>query len=156
MTASTSQMTTGSASVTIARPAAEVFTALSDVTRMGEWSPENRGGRWLDVDGPARGARFEGDNEVKIGPLSVKRWTTTSEVTAYDPPSVFEFVTEGHTVWRFELAESADGVRVTESFSHPATTGVKRLLYSVLGSRRKAMVAGMERTLAALKAALEG
>ena len=39
-------MTQGSASTTINRPAAEVFAAVADVTRMGEWSPEeDRGER---------------------------------------------------------------------------------------------------------------
>ena len=34
------------------------------------------------------------DNEAKLGPITLKKWTTTSEITAYEPGEVFEFVTE--------------------------------------------------------------
>ena len=40
-----------------------VYTAISDVTRMGEWSEECYSCRWHDGhDGPAVGAIFDGDN----------------------------------------------------------------------------------------------
>ena len=44
---------TGHATVVIDRPADEVWAAVSDVGRIGEWSPENAGARWIDgADGP--------------------------------------------------------------------------------------------------------
>ena len=61
---------TGSASVHIDRPPAEVWAAVTDVTRMGEWSPECVAARWVGgATGPAAGAVFEGDNEAKVGKL---------------------------------------------------------------------------------------
>lgn len=45
-------------------PAERVWTMVSDLPRMGEWSPENVGGEWLgDASGPETGARFVGRNE---------------------------------------------------------------------------------------------
>lgn len=149
-------VTTGSASIVINRPIDEVFAVVTDITRMGDWSPESTGGRWLDdADGPGVGARFEGDNAFRVGPLVLKRWTTTSEVTACNPNVVFEFSTEGHTLWRYAFEEVDGGTRVTESFSHPPYTGVQALTYGILMQRRRAMTKGMEETLERLRAALE-
>ena len=146
---------TGMASITIDCSVSEVFAAITDVTRMGEWSPENTGARWVDAVGPALGAKFEGDNEAKLGPLTLKKWTTTSEVTAFEEPAVFEFVAEGYTKWRYEFSEGASGTTVTETVSYPAYSGIQKVLFNVLGSRQKQIVRGMEKTLAQLKASLE-
>jgi len=146
---------TGRAEATIARPPSEVFAAVADITQMGKWSPETVACRWVD-GGQTLGATFEGDNVAALGPITLKRWTTVSEVTAYDEPSVFEFVAEDTTTWRFQFSPEGDGTRVVESFTHPGVGGFQRVLYNMLGSRRKAMVKGMEETLGRLKASLEG
>jgi hypothetical protein len=39
-----------------------VYDLISDLPRMGGWSPESTGGRWLGGDGPSVGARFLGRN----------------------------------------------------------------------------------------------
>jgi hypothetical protein len=64
--------TTGQAQVHIdARPDA-VYTVVSDVTRMGEWSPETTKCEWIDgATGPAAGARFKGSNK-----RGFVRWST--------------------------------------------------------------------------------
>ena len=152
-------MTTGSASVTINRPAAEVWAAIADITRMGDWSPECTGGRWVgDATGPAVGAKFEGDNVAKVGKKVVKAWTTTSEVTACEPGSVFEFVAEGYTTWRYTFAPAGDGTpdakTVTESFSYSAK-GFQGFVYEYVLMRPRMMRKGMQRTLDRVKAALE-
>lgn len=150
-------MVEGSASIVIRRPAAEVFAALSDITRMGEWSPECVAGRWVPpATGPTLGARFEGDNVAAVGPVTLKRWTTTSEVTELVPDRVFEFSAEGYTTWRYELAEHDGSTTVTESYAHPPYAGWQRLVYGVLARRSAAMVKGMERTLTRLRDRLEG
>lgn len=47
----------------IAAAPERVWALVSDVTRTGEWSPENVGGTWLDgARGPAVRARFRGSN----------------------------------------------------------------------------------------------
>jgi len=154
--ATTTQPLTGSASITIDRSLAEVFAAVSDITRMGEWSPECVACRWAEgVDGPALGSEFSGDNVAKVGPLTLKKWTTTSEITAYEPDAVFEFVAEGYSTWRYELEDRGGSTVVTESFSFPPPEGVQKFLYETVMRRSKNMVKGMDATLGRLKAALE-
>ena len=149
-------MANASARTVINRPVSEVFAAIADITRMGEWSPECHAGRWVTpATGPALGAKFEGDNALALGPVTLKRWTTTSEVTAFEPGHTFEFVTEGYTTWRYELTGDDTSTTVTESFSYPPHTPAKKFLYDTLGRRSTAMVSGMQRTLDGLKRALE-
>lgn len=152
----TAQRLTGSASITIDRPVAEVFAAVSDITRMGEWSPECIACRWSDgVEGPAVGATFSGDNVATAGPITLKRWTTTSEVTRFEPDAVFEFVAEGHSTWRYEFEARDASTVVTESFSFPPPEGMQKFLYETVMRRSSSMVKGMDATLARIKAVLE-
>jgi uncharacterized protein YndB with AHSA1/START domain len=149
-------MIEGSASTVINRPSSQVFAAVTDITRMGEWSPECIGGRWVaPATGPAVGARFEGDNVAKIGPVTLKKWTTTSEITGYVPNQVFEFVAEEYTTWRYQLEDRDGATSVTESFSFPPYVGWQKLVYGVLAQRTKSMVKGAEQTLNRIKVALE-
>jgi uncharacterized protein YndB with AHSA1/START domain len=150
-----SSTTTGSATIVIDRPPAEVWAAIADVTRMGDWSPECIAGRWAGgADGPAVGARFEGDNVAKVAGRVLKRWTTTSEVTACETGAVFEFVAEGYTTWRYEFVAEGNGTRVTETFSYEPK-GFQGFMYDTVLRRRSAMTKGMQATLARAKAAIE-
>jgi hypothetical protein len=68
--------TTGEAHVHIEAPPDAVYSLVSDVTRMGEWSPETIKCEWLDgATGPAVGARFKGTNKRGIA-----RWSTKPKV----------------------------------------------------------------------------
>ena len=65
-----------------------VFHLVSDLPGMGRLSPENKGGVWRDgATGPALGVRFKGANAH--GDFE---WSTTSTVTAYEPPRHFAFL----------------------------------------------------------------
>ena len=152
-------MTTGSASITINRPPAEVWAAVADITRMGDWSPECIAGRWVGgATGPAVGAKFEGDNVAKLAGRTVKAWTTTSEVTACEPGTTFEFVAEGYTTWRYAFEPAGtgtvDATTVTETFTYSAK-GFQGFVYEYLLMRPRMMRKGMQRTLERVKAALE-
>lgn len=149
-------MVQGSAGTVINRPVSDVFDAVSDVTRMGEWSPECTSGRWVaPATGPAVGAKFEGDNIVKIGPFTLKKWTTTSEVTDYVPDELFGFAVEGHTTWRYEFRDHDGATSITESFSHPPRQGWQKFAYDTVARRSTAMVKGMQQTLGRMKEILE-
>jgi uncharacterized protein YndB with AHSA1/START domain len=149
-------MVQGSASTVINRPVSEVFDAVSDVTRMGEWSPECAGGRWIaPATGPAVSAKFEGDNIVKVGPITLKRWTTTSEITDYVPNELFGFVVEGYTTWQYELKDHAGATSITESFSHQPHEGWKKFVYDTVARRSNALARGMQQTLTRMKETLE-
>lgn len=97
----------------IEAPADVVYDLVSDITRMGHYSPENTGGAWLDgATGPAVGARFKGTN--KLGFL---KWATKPTVTIADRGRRFAFQVPGPggPLWTYEFESVATGTRVTES-----------------------------------------
>ena len=148
-------MIQGHTSTVVNRAPAEVWAAVCDIARMGDYSPECIGGRWIGgASGPGVGASFEGDNELKVAGRTLKKWTTTSVVSASEPGKTFEFVSENYTTWRYELEAVGETTRVTESFSFEAK-GWQGFLYEKVLRRSKAMVKGMTRTLERLKATLE-
>lgn len=106
-----------SGSERIAASADELYALVSDVTRMGEWSPENMGGRWLGgATGPAVGARFTGANR-----RGWRRWSTTCTVTAADPGRRFAFDVAFTAVpvsrWSYEFRPDGDATVVTETWT---------------------------------------
>ena len=147
----------GEATVVVGAPPLRLYEMVSDITRMGEWSPENLGGEWLDgATGPALGARFKGKNKRKAG------WTTKCTITAADPGREFAFdVGKGETKWRYRFEPSGSGSDVVESFEIVKTPGAIGKFFTKLGtglpwSEREAdMQRGIEQTLANLKAAAE-
>ena len=63
------------------------YAAISDVTRMGEWSEECYACEWHDgVDGPAVGATFDGHNRN-----GDREWTSQGKVIIADPGREFAF-----------------------------------------------------------------
>jgi uncharacterized protein YndB with AHSA1/START domain len=114
---------------------AAMWELVTDVARIGEWSPECKGGAWLE-DGSARaGARFEGRNEFGNG----FRGTVTCVVTEARRPDVFEWVVldpslspeSPGSIWRYELTPG-DGpgqTRVHHRFVHgPGDTGLSEYM----------------------------
>ena len=104
-------------SATIAADPLTVYAMLTDITRMGEWSPENCGGRWLgQAAGPAAGARFVGRNRKGL-----LRWSTVCTVTAADPGQLFAFTVRalGLTVseWSYVFDDAGGGCLVTERWT---------------------------------------
>lgn len=132
-----------------------VYAMVSDLPRMGEWSPENQGGEWLNgALGPAVGAKFKGQNKRKGG------WSTKVTVTVAEPGKEFALETDkGRTRWRYRFEPSGGGVDVAESFEIVKVPGaVARSLTKVATGvpwegREDDMQAGMEETLRRLKAA---
>jgi uncharacterized protein YndB with AHSA1/START domain len=146
-----------SVTVRMSAPADQVWALLSDVTRIGEFSPETFEAEWLDgATGPAVGARFRG--HVNRNNSGVKYWTTC-KVTDCVPGTAFGFAVEagGRVVntWRYELAPAGTGTDVTESYqlsSNPFTS----LYWKLLGKRRgKTNRDGMRTTLERIKAVVE-
>jgi uncharacterized protein YndB with AHSA1/START domain len=92
-----------------------VYDLVTDITRMGEWSPENEGGEWLDAaSGPVVGARFRGRNKRTLS------WKTTAVVTECRRGAAFTFAVGKHaperpeTTWRYTFTKSGPGCQVTE------------------------------------------
>ena len=136
----------------------DVYAMVSDVTRMGSWSPETTSCRWLDgATGPTVGARFRGTN--KRGPLL---WQTTCTVTAAEPGERFAFDVKFGPApissWAYDLEPARDGTtRVTESWSDRRSSALKVTSVPVMGIRDRAAHnrRSMQATLAALKVAAE-
>jgi len=158
----------GSVTVRIEAPPDRIWDLVSDVTRIGEFSPETFEAQWLDgADGPRPGARFRG--HVRRNGRGPVYWTTCT-VTAAEPGREFAFSVAGlggatANTWRYRLepALADDGepttgklsTDVTESFEMPATL-VNRIYWTLGGSGRlRTNLDGMRATLERIKAAVE-
>ena len=136
----------GEARTTVNAPPETLFHMVSDVTRMGEWSPETFSCEWVgDATGPAVGARFKGRN--RMGPA---KWATTPKVVACEPGREFAFDT-GMMTWRYQFEPVEGGTQVTESWD--AHTFFAKASVAVWRGRQ--LTAGMRKTLANLKRAAE-
>lgn len=147
-------------SVTVSMSASpqEVWDLLSDVTRIGELSPETFEGEWLDgATGPAPGARFRG--HVKRNGRGPVYWTKC-KVTESEPGKVFAFDVLGPgdrvvNSWRYDIEPTDGGCDVTESFRLAANPFTK-LYWAIAGkARNKTNVEGMRATLERAKAIVE-
>jgi hypothetical protein len=136
-----------------------VWELVTDVTRIGEFSPETLEGRWLDgATGPAVGARFQG--HVKRNGRPPMYWTTC-KVTICEPDKDFAFVVEvpgvgtGVNTWRYQLTPAGDGTDVTESFTLTPSLFI-RAYWTLFGAlRSKTNRRGMTETLQRIKAVVE-
>jgi uncharacterized protein YndB with AHSA1/START domain len=141
----------------ISAPPDAVWAMVSDVTRMGEWSPEAETATWLrGASGPEVGARFKGENRN-----GKKKWSTTGIVTAADPGRSFAFETKAAGMriaeWRYTFEPTANGCRVTETWTDQRGSIITTLGKQVSGVADRAAhnEAGMAQTLDRLKAAAE-
>jgi hypothetical protein len=147
-------------SLDIAAPPDVVYGLVSDITRMGEWSPECRSCRWTGgATGPAVGARFKARNKGQRGPS----WFNTPTVMTADPGREFSFNRNGPGIgsytWRYRFAPTAGGTRVTESYDveRPLHPAMNWMTEKWVGSadRDADLRQGMQVTLARVKAAAE-
>ncbi len=134
-----------------------VWELVSDVTRIGEYSPETFEAEWLDgATGPAVGARFRG--HVKRNGKGPTYWTTCT-VLASEPGREFAFgvgsATRPLNVWRYRLEPAGDGTDVTESFDL-TKTALLRIYWALFGwTRGRTNRNGMRTTLERIRAEVE-
>ena len=136
---------------------AEVWALVSDVTRIGEFSPETFEARWRrGYDGPEVGAKFKG--HVKRNGVGPTYWSACT-VTKCEPEKVFEFAvgSDEMTVnnWGYRLEPDGSGTRVTEYFRIEPSLPM-RVYWLALGPLRgRTNERGMRTTLERMKAVLE-
>ena len=135
-----------------------VWNLLSDVTRIGELSPETFEAEWVgDATGPAAGAKFRG--HVKRNGRGPTYWTTC-RVSECEPGKAFAFDVVGAgdramNTWRYDLVAAGDGTDVTESFRLPDNPFTK-VYWTLFGwARGKTNREGMRATLERAKAIVE-
>jgi hypothetical protein len=144
-----------SGSVTIARSPEDVYDMVADITRMGEWSPACRGGRWDDGSGPRTGAWFTGVNAARD-----REYETRNEIVVASRPHEIAWVAggadEGWARWGYQLEPTPEGTIVTESWE---PVNLRNLVPDLTLDMAKKMsgrsLAGIHDTLASLKAAAE-
>ena len=148
----------GSVTVSMKADPDVIWDLLSDVTRIGSFSPETFEAKWTDgATGPAVGAHFRG--HVKRNGRGPIYWTTC-RVTQSEPGRVFAFdVLTGNrptNTWKYELKPGADGVtEVTESFQLAPVLPL-RIYWALAGwTRGKTNERGMRQTLERVKAQVE-
>lgn len=143
------------ASIEIAASPEHVYDLVADITRMGEWSPENVGADWIDDGAGRKGDWFEGHN--KSGD---KEWTRACEVARADRGSDFTFVVGGVadncTWWSYEMEPTGVGTRLTERWWFVnKTPGLQAVTEEQLVKRTAFNKTMLQDTIAAIKAVAE-
>ena len=136
----------------------QVWDLLSDVTKIGRYSPETFEAEWIDgATGPAIGAKFRGHLKRNgIGPI----YWTHCIVTVADPGREFTFgvTPKGDkplSFWGYRLEAAGDGTDVTETFELEPVLFL-RVYWALMGwSRGKTNRNGMRTTLERIKAEVE-
>jgi hypothetical protein len=145
-------------SVVVDVDADRLYALVSDVTRMGEWSPQCRACWWDEGGGPTVGTYFTGRNDD-----GKRTWETRSRVVAADPGREFAWVVnDGWVRWGFTLQPVDGGTQLTESWAFQPE-GIQGF-HGRFGEhadeqiviRTRAAKEGIPITLAAIKRTAEG
>jgi len=138
-------------------PAEHAWALVSDVTRMGEWSPETTGAEWIGgATGPAAGAKFRGTNQN-----GKKSWKSVATVTDAAPGRAFTFRVKAMGLnvadWGYTFEPTPTGCNVTEHWTDRRGALMKMMSPKATGvaDRAEHNKAGMEQTLERLAAAAE-
>ena len=142
--------------VEISAPVERVWSLVSDLPRMAEWSPQVvrtflHGGRPVRL----------GSTMVNLNRRGLLVWPTSTKVVRFEPGVEVAFrVRENHTVWSFTLEPTAGGTRLVQRREAPhGTSRISHVLVDrVLGGQRVfqgELCEGMSQTLARIKAEAE-
>jgi uncharacterized protein YndB with AHSA1/START domain len=147
----------GEVSVWMDAPPEKVWALVSDVARIGEFSPETFEAQWTGgSSGPEVGATFRGHvTRNGVGPT----YWAPCRVTSCVSNECFEFVVGSDSVavnnWGYRLEAQDGGTLVTEYFRLEPSLYL-RVYWTLLGRLRgRTNEAGMRTTLERMKAVLE-
>ena len=147
----------GEVTVRMDAPPEKVWALVSDVTRIGEFSPETFEAKWRrGYDHAEVGAKFKG--HVKRNGVGPTYWTLC-RVTRCEPERVFEFAvgTDDLNVnnWGYRIEPDGDGSLVTEYFRLEPKLYL-RAYWAVMGKLRgRTNEKGMRTTLERMKKVVE-
>ncbi|MBK5288541.1 MAG: SRPBCC family protein [Acidimicrobiia bacterium] len=134
-----------------------IWALVSDVTKIGSYSPETFEAEWLDgATGPAVGVRFRG--HVKRNQKGPIYWSECF-ITECEENRLFTFgvgkAGKALNTWSYRLTPAGDGTDVTESFALTPNLAFK-IYWALLGwARGKTNRNGMRTTLERIKAEVE-
>jgi len=147
---------TSSADITISASPETVYRLITDLPTMAELAEETTEMVWHKGDAVRPGAVFKGSNRN-----GNHTWTTTCTITDAEPGRVFGFDVRYAVIpvahWRYEIVDTADGARVTESTWDQRPSWFKKIagLSTGVSDRVSANSAHIEATLKRLKARAE-
>jgi Polyketide cyclase / dehydrase and lipid transport len=147
--------TTGEARIEIDAAPLTVYELVSDVTRMGAWSPECYRCEWLQGATKAvPGARFRGHN--RLGKI---RWHTDAIIYVAQPGKEFAFMTlhkngREETFWRYRFRQLSTGAEVVETYRFLWCPIANRIAELPI-PRDKQLRRGIHETLNRIKTAAE-
>ncbi|MXP23877.1 SRPBCC family protein [Gordonia sp. HNM0687] len=142
-------------SIVINASAEDVWAVISDLERMGEWSPQCKK---MIIRGGEVALGTKTININRRGPLV---WPTTSKVVRFAPNKEIAFrVAENRTVWSYTIEPSDTGVKVIEKREvGDGTTKVSSFFVDKLlggaSSFEEELKLGMAETLGKIKRAAE-
>ena len=145
-------------SIDVNAPAPRVYELVSDLPRMGEWSPECVRCTWKrGATEAAPGARFRGHNRI-----GWRRWWTDGTVVAAEPGRTlsFDIASMGLPVarWTYEIESTGpSSCRVTERWDDRRGRLISLLGTAATGvsDREGHNTDGMRQTLERIKAEAE-
>jgi hypothetical protein len=148
-----------SGSIHVDAPPEVVYRLVSDLPRMGEWSPECQRCEWVaGASGAEVGARFKGYNRI-----GWRRWSTKGEVVTAEPGR--EIAWDVRSVlnlpvarWRYVLQPKAEGgTEITETMEDQRGRLINVLgrLVSGVSDRSSHNTDGIRATLQRIKAEAE-
>ena len=154
--------TSGSVELVVPATADTVYARISDVTRIGERSPECRSASWELGEPGTVGSVFRGRNRWGLA----ARWSRRCEVTEADAGRAFAFRTlperldptrRDSTTWSYRLHPVADGTRVVHSYEITLLPlAALRRVYGVLLPQHRDMRPQMLHNLTVLARQLGG
>lgn len=104
-------------SIEINASAEDVWAVISDLRRMGEWSPQCKK---MVLRGETVGM---GTKSININRRGLLVWPTTAKIIRYAPNQELGFrIAENNTVWSYTITPSGSGVQVTERREVPNGT----------------------------------
>lgn len=150
---------TAEVSIDVQAPPEAVYALVSDLPRMGEWSPECVRCDWQGgATAAAPGARFKGHN--RRGP---RRWSTTGTIVSAEPGRELSF--DVHSVlnlpvsrWTYRISPDGNGGSTLTERWDDRRGGLIKFLGAVASGvtdRAGHNTDGMRQTLERIKAAAE-
>ena len=143
------------AEIEINAPVSKVWSLVSDLSRMPQWSPQCRMMRLL---GPLR----PGTRTLNLNRRNMLFWPTTSVITEVVPDRKVAFrVPLNTTVWSYEMEPTTTGTRLVETRHAEngvtaVSTAVTKAALGGVDSFETELLEGMNQSLARIKAAAEG
>ena len=142
------------ASTEVRASADQIYSVVSDVTRIPEWSPETTRAEWLAPD------RFRAWNRRRLG-----RWRTVANVVEAEPGRKFSFIVQAlggdWTQWTYliEPGSTAGATRLTEVFRMcvplPFGAVVFEHLFLFIRDRRQDLQANLDVSVDRIRAIIE-